>query len=236
MKQLFAATSVVALLFAAPAFAQSNPAGQANTAGQPTAQVAVPAPHINVQEPAPHITVKEPAPSVAVTEPKPEVAVTEPKPEVTVTEPKPNVAVQEAKPTVTVTEQKPAVTVVKKPEVAVASVAAAPAAAPKAAPPPLAANAKHLIGKQVYGLDHNDIGTISNIIVGPEGHVDGVLVQFGGFLGVGPRQVAIKWDHLSVLPNNRIMVNMTKADAYSAPNWVKNKPPATFAEAHLLNH
>jgi PRC-barrel domain len=156
-----------------------------------------------------------------------------------VTEPKPNVPAQAGEPKVTVAEQKPEVSVVKQREAALAKPAAvvpAPAALPPPPPPPLAVNAGHYIGNPVFGLDHNQIGTISNVLIGPNGHVKGILVKYGGFLGIPPRVVAVKWDELSLMPNHQITVHMTKAEFNTAPRWIAKSPPPAFAEAHLLRH
>ncbi len=44
--------------------------------------------------------------------------------------------------------------------------------------------------------DWNDVGEISDILVGNSGEIDAVLVDIGGFLGLGERTVAVNMDQL----------------------------------------
>lgn len=55
----------------------------------------------------------------------------------------------------------------------------------------------------------NDIGEVNNIILGRDGTVDAVLVDIGGFLGMGERQVAVDMAALKVLQD----------DATDADDW-----------------
>lgn len=68
-----------------------------------------------------------------------------------------------------------------------------------------------LIGSRVYASeeghgmtdaegaqsDWQDVGEINDLVVSRDGAVEGVLVDIGGFLGIGERQVAIDMDQLS---------------------------------------
>jgi len=113
MKYAFATTSVVALLLAVPALAQTpaaksdNPAAPANNAPAATAPASGAAaagtgPQIIVKEPPPVVTVQPHAPNVTVVPGKPDVAVQQAPPKVEVTTPKPNVAVETGQPAVKV--------------------------------------------------------------------------------------------------------------------------------------
>ncbi|UWQ22139.1 PRC-barrel domain-containing protein [Jannaschia sp. W003] len=46
----------------------------------------------------------------------------------------------------------------------------------------------------VEGWD--DIGEIGDLIIGVDGTLEAVVVDVGGFLGMGERQVAVRWDAL----------------------------------------
>ena len=94
MKYAFATTSVVALLLAGPALAQTPAANSTAPAGN--------GPEIIVKQPPPMITVQPHAPNVTVTPGKPDVAVQQAPPKVDVTNPTPNVAVDTGKPDVKV--------------------------------------------------------------------------------------------------------------------------------------
>ncbi|CAK9068004.1 PRC protein [Durusdinium trenchii] len=47
--------------------------------------------------------------------------------------------------------------------------------------------------------DWNDIGEISNIVMSRDGNVQDILVDVGGFLGIGEKTVAVKMDELKVI-------------------------------------
>lgn len=50
-----------------------------------------------------------------------------------------------------------------------------------------------LIDREVHGPDHASLGRIIDVLTGPEGDIQAVVVDVGGFLGVGNRRVAIAW-------------------------------------------
>lgn len=125
---------------------------------------------------------------------------------------------------------------------ALALVALAPAMAPAAAETYVATieqgiRASHFIGKRVYtvendigtdpvpgqGADWQDIGEISDVILGPSGGVDAVLVDVGGFLGIGEKTVAVNLSQIHRVadansPDNYFLVfRGSKADLEGAP-------------------
>ncbi len=81
--------------------------------------------------------------------------------------------------------------------------------------------ASELIGKRVYAADTvldgaeydglqsgwNDIGEINDVLISRDGKIDAVLVDIGGFLGIGERQVAV------TMPSIRFVADSSTADA-----------------------
>jgi sporulation protein YlmC with PRC-barrel domain len=51
--------------------------------------------------------------------------------------------------------------------------------------------ASELVGKDVYGSNNEDIGEVSDVLIGQNGQVRGVIVGVGGFLGLGETNVAL---------------------------------------------
>ena len=78
-----------------------------------------------------------------------------------------------------------------------------------------------LKGASVYGPDGSSIGSINDLIVGTDGKIDGVVIGAGGFLGIGERNVAVKWDKIQLHPEDsgkvRLMLSATKDDLKNAP-------------------
>jgi sporulation protein YlmC with PRC-barrel domain len=87
--------------------------------------------------------------------------------------------------------------------------------------------ASKLIGEEVYNLDNENIGEVSDLIIDNGKTIKAVVVSVGGFLGLGERNVAIKPGSvvLSEMPDGtaRLVVNTTKEQ-------LKNAPPFDFAE------
>ncbi len=50
-----------------------------------------------------------------------------------------------------------------------------------------------LIGLNVYNEQNEKIGDIKELMVAKNGNIDMVVIGVGGFLGVGERDVAVKW-------------------------------------------
>jgi hypothetical protein len=53
-----------------------------------------------------------------------------------------------------------------------------------------------LIGLNVYNSDNEKIGDIKQLMVNKSGQIDDVVIGVGGFLGMGERDVAVKFSEL----------------------------------------
>ena len=56
--------------------------------------------------------------------------------------------------------------------------------------------ASEVVGADVKNPAGDNIGEISEVILQPDGSVNGVVVDVGGFLGVGDRPVLLNWKDL----------------------------------------
>jgi hypothetical protein len=75
------------------------------------------------------------------------------------------------------------------------------------------------------------IGSISDLIVAPDGTIAAALVGVGGFLGIGEKEVAVPFSSIEVLRNGndvRFVVDTTKEALKEAPSYEE-----TTARAHL---
>lgn len=112
---------------------------------------------------------------------------------------------------------------------------AAPAVAPAAGPIDRATltdtplTAEELIGTNAYGPGDEHLGTIGDVILGTDGStVDAVIIDFGGFLGMGTKPVAVAIENLRFATNSNgdkfLFLNVTrdqldKAVAYNKDTW-----------------
>lgn len=83
-----------------------------------------------------------------------------------------------------------------------------------------AADAKNLIGRNVQNRQNETVGEIKSVFIGPDGKVDSVMVGVGGFLGIGEREVQLRWKDLQVTDGGRkVVVDMTKDQLKALPEY-----------------
>jgi sporulation protein YlmC with PRC-barrel domain len=59
-------------------------------------------------------------------------------------------------------------------------------------------SAEDLIGTAVYGPDDQTVGEVGDVIFGEQGDIEAVVIDVGGFLGIGEKPVAVQFDALNV--------------------------------------
>jgi len=59
--------------------------------------------------------------------------------------------------------------------------------------------AEDLVGTTVYGANDENIGEINDIVLSQDGKVDAVIIDVGGFLGIGEKPVAVGFDKLTFM-------------------------------------
>jgi sporulation protein YlmC with PRC-barrel domain len=83
--------------------------------------------------------------------------------------------------------------------------------------------ASKLIGTRVNNEAGERIGDINEIVLSKDGKVAAVVIGVGGFLGLGEREVAVKFESLRLTQdanNNTVAaISATKDSLKSAPEW-----------------
>lgn len=91
---------------------------------------------------------------------------------------------------------------------------------------------KDFIGTNVYGADDAKVGEIGDVVMTGDKKVDAVIVEVGGFLGMGEKQVAIGLEKLKFMSdkdgNRYLYTNFTKAQleaqtAYDKGTYAQNR-------------
>lgn len=91
---------------------------------------------------------------------------------------------------------------------------------------------KDFIGTNVYGADDAKVGEIGDVVMTGDKKVDAVIVDVGGFLGMGEKQVAIGLEKLKFMSdkdgNRYLYTNFTKAQleaqtAYDKGTYAQNR-------------
>ena len=89
-----------------------------------------------------------------------------------------------------------------------------------------------LVGTTVYGANDANVGEIGDVIVSQDGKVDAFIIDVGGFLGMGEKEVAVGMENMSFMTdadgNNYLYTNFTKeqldaAAAYDKGTWSEKR-------------
>jgi hypothetical protein len=117
--------------------------------------------------------------------------------------------------------------------------------APKApAPPPSvtvigARDAHGILGREVRSAANEDMGRIVDVIVDRSGTVRAAVIDFGGFLGVGSRQIVVDWSalHFGGIANkgDSITLELNKEQVSAAPEYKEDTPLIVLGAAGKLS-
>jgi sporulation protein YlmC with PRC-barrel domain len=97
--------------------------------------------------------------------------------------------------------------------------------------------ASALIGTKVRNANKESIGRINDIYLDKDAKVTDVVISVGGFLGVGSKDVAVKWSDITVGQEDNSVVlttSLTKEALMALPDYTKTErrkpaPPETAA-------
>src|SRR3989442_1688491 len=68
--------------------------------------------------------------------------------------------------------------------------------------------AEGILGKEVRSRADESIGRIVDVIVDRTGRTRAAVIDFGGFLGIGNRKIAVDWDALSFENDGRDVITL----------------------------
>jgi hypothetical protein len=84
-----------------------------------------------------------------------------------------------------------------------------------------------ILGKGVRSNAGEDMGRIIDVIVSRDGQVRAAIIDFGGFLGIGVRKIAVDWRALNFAPVSRpgtITLDLTRNQVRLAPEYKRGEP------------
>lgn len=88
---------------------------------------------------------------------------------------------------------------------------------------PSGLSADEIMGATVYGSNDESVGDIDDVIVGQNGDVRAVIIDVGGFLGIGEKPVAVEYDTLNIQKDangeTRYSINATENQLEDAPEY-----------------
>ncbi len=84
--------------------------------------------------------------------------------------------------------------------------------------------ADDLEGESVYGANDESVGEIDELILSKDGKIEKVVINVGGFLGIGEKPVAVTFDELTILRNEggddvRVYIDATKEGLEGQPEY-----------------
>jgi hypothetical protein len=85
-----------------------------------------------------------------------------------------------------------------------------------------------VLGREVLSAANENMGRIIDVMVDSDGRVRAAIIDFGGFLGVGSRKIAVDWSalHFPVAgkSDERVTLDLNRDQVNAAPAYEDGKP------------
>ncbi len=84
-----------------------------------------------------------------------------------------------------------------------------------------------VLGREVRTRVEEDLGRVVDLLADRQGQVQGAVIEFGGFLGIGTRKIAVEWSALSFVNDGKqpiVIVEMTRNQLRVAPEYKPSEP------------
>jgi hypothetical protein len=95
-----------------------------------------------------------------------------------------------------------------------------------------------VLGKEVRSAANENMGRIVDVIVDRAGQVKAAVIDFGGFLGVGSRKIAVAWNAIrfpgDAKQGDRLSLELTRDQVRAAPEFKEDKPVVVLGPSGTL--
>jgi hypothetical protein len=95
--------------------------------------------------------------------------------------------------------------------------------------------ATSILGRMVHAPNGSQVGRIVDVLVDDEGQPRAAVIDFGGFMGIGKRRIAVAWRALRFLPgakHDNILIDLTVDQIKATPEYKPaSKPQAPLTVA-----
>jgi hypothetical protein len=95
-----------------------------------------------------------------------------------------------------------------------------------------------ILGREIRSTADENMGRIVDVLVDGSGTVRAAIIDFGGFLGVGSRKIAVAWTALHFVPAAEkrygIVLELTRDQVKPAPEYKEGKPVLVLVSSGKL--
>ncbi|MDB5987484.1 MAG: hypothetical protein JWR16_2537 [Nevskia sp.] len=92
----------------------------------------------------------------------------------------------------------------------------------------LSSSVVSILGKKVQGPQGEDLGRVVDVLADASGRVRVAIIDFGGFLGVGNRRIAVDWPLLRFNPDDQdksLILSLSREKLQTAPEYKDSTHP-----------
>jgi PRC-barrel domain len=85
-----------------------------------------------------------------------------------------------------------------------------------------------VLGREVRTRVEEDVGRIVDILADRQSRVQAAVIEFGGFLGIGTRKIAVDWSAISFENDGKrtiVIVDLSRDQLRLAPEYKPNEQP-----------
>jgi len=85
-----------------------------------------------------------------------------------------------------------------------------------------------VLGREVRTRVEEDVGRVVDILADRQGRVQAAVIEFGGFLGIGTRKIAVDWSAISFGNDGKrtiVIVDLSRDQLRLAPEYKPNEQP-----------
>jgi hypothetical protein len=96
---------------------------------------------------------------------------------------------------------------------------------------PLPVSVMSILGKKVQSPNGDDLGRVVDVLADSGGRVRVAIIDFGGFLGVGDRKIAVDWPLLRFNPDRSdpsLLLSLSREKLKAAPEYKDDPRPKTL--------
>jgi len=96
---------------------------------------------------------------------------------------------------------------------------------------PLPVSVMSILGKKVQSPKGEDLGRVVDVLADSGGRVRVAIIDFGGFLGVGDRKIAVDWPLLRFNPDRNdpsLLLSLSREKLKAAPEYKDDPRPKTL--------